>query len=106
MIPRTTAVFFLALLAGCATPARRPVPVAEPAPCSDSTYVQLKRQHPDSVSERGWQRLQSLDRDCAATRAESSYRGTSATMDAGHHGGRRIWLGAVVTMVAMMFAMR
>ena len=105
MIPRIFAVLYLAILAGCATPGTRYVRVTESNPCADSTYLQLRRQHPDSLSERGWLRLQSLDRACAATRAESSQRGTTGPTDASHR-GRGMWLGAAVMMVAMMVAMR
>jgi len=58
------------LVTACATnpmPAHAP----EPAPCADSLYVQLKRQHPDSLSERAWQRFQSLDQACAATQTQA-----------------------------------
>lgn len=105
MIPRIIAVFCLAILASCATTGTRQVRVAEWAPCADSTYLELRRQHPDSLSERGWLRLQSLERDCATTREESSQRGTAGMTDASHR-GRSMWLGAAVMMVAMMFAIR
>ena len=103
---RVVTLFCLALVASCATPATRAVRVAEPAPCADSTYVQLKRQHPDSLSDRSWQRLQSLDRAGAAARAESSLAATNGTTGAGNSGGHLMWVGAVVMMVAMMVAMR
>ena len=106
MMPRAIAVFCLALVASCATPATRAVRVAEPVPCADSTSVQLKRQHPDSLSDRSWQRLQSLDRACAAARAESSLGARSGTTGAGNSGGHLMWVGAVVMMVAMVVAMR
>ncbi len=61
------------LLGSCATvspPLRAHAP--EPAACSDSLYVQLARQHPDSLSERAWLRLQSLDSACVRTRTHSA----------------------------------
>ena len=101
MIPRILTVLCLTILASCVTPGTQQVRVGVPTPCADSTYRQLRSQHPDSLSERGWQRLQNLDRACA-TREESSGTGTT---DATHRGSR-MWLGAAVMMVAMMVAMR
>ena len=56
-------------VAACAT---NPMPARSPAPCADSLYIQLKRQHPDSLSERAWQRLQSMDQACAATQMQAN----------------------------------
>ena len=108
---RGIALVWLALLAGCATPAVRQAHVATPAPCTDSLYLRLKQQHPDSLSERASQRLQSLDRDCATARAESrrdeSQRAAGGMMSKGHSGGHWVMMGVgVVMMIAMMFALR
>lgn len=97
-----------ALVTACATPATRSGHVQEPAPCIDSVYAQLKRQHPDSLSERAWQRLQSLDRDCATARLQS-HGETSGMMGMGHgRGGAWMGLGVVtvIVMAAMMAAIR
>ena len=99
-------VSLLGAIAACAPPMGQ-VSV-RPEPCGDSLYVQLKRTHPDSLSERAWQRLQSLDRDCAAARA-AEQMGTSVMMGMGHGRDWR-WMGmglvAVVLMAIMMTALR
>ena len=76
----------------------------QPAACTDSTYVALKRQNPDSLSDRAWQRLQSLDRECVTARAQSQRMGSGMMGNGGHHQGT--WLmGAIMTvmMVATIF---
>ena len=89
----------------CATPATRRAHVTEPSPCADSTYVQLKRTHPDSLSDRAWQRLQSLERACVTSHAQSPGE-TGRTMGTGHVGAHWFGIGiGTVLMVAMMFAM-
>lgn len=97
-----------AFVAACATPATRSGHVQAPAPCVDSVYVQLKREHPDSLSERAWQRLQSLDRDCAGARAQS-HEETSGMMGMSH-GRSGAWMGlgivTVIVMAVMMTAIR
>ena len=100
-----TAVVLVALvgtIAACAPP-RHQVSV-QSEPCGDSLYLQLKRTHPDSLSERAWQRLQSLERDCAAARTQA-HAETSGMMGMGHGRGGR-WMGmglvAVVLMAAIM----
>ena len=79
-------------LVGCA--ARRPV-LHEPVPCTDSLYLQLKRVHPDSLSERAWQRLQSLQADCVSARAQPEH-GRTGMMGMG---SRRGLLGMGILMV-------
>jgi hypothetical protein len=93
--------FTIVLLAACTaltTSATRP---AAPAPCMDSTYLQLRQQHPDSLSERSWQRLQSLERECANARSMSQ-----TSMSAANHGHGGLWkgIGAGVVMIAMALA--
>jgi hypothetical protein len=61
------------LLGGCATASSPPrAHGPEPAACNDSLYVQLARQHPDSLSDRAWLRLQSLDSACVRARTQSA----------------------------------
>lgn len=100
-LTRGIAVLSVLLLASCATPSTRRAYVAEPLPCADSTYIQLKRQHPDSLTERAWERLQILDSGCAVAR-EKTYRETSAMMGSGRSAG--MGLGALI-MLAMVIAM-
>ena len=97
---RASVMLSLALLAACATPVTRPAHIAEPEPCRDSSYVELKRQHPDSLSERGWRELQLRERDCETARAKA-LQGMSQAMDAGPGGGHGMGLGAMAIMVMM-----
>ena len=89
------------VLAACASPAMRQTEMAQPVPCTDSTYVQLKRQNPDSLSARAWERLQSLDRECTAARTAQQAANGTGHMD---HGGWH-WMGIGALMVVMMGAM-
>ena len=91
----------LAIIA-CVSPALRQAEIAQPAPCGDSVYVQLKRQNPDSLSERSWQRFQALDRECSVARVVSQRLG-----DDGMHAGNRgwTWMGLGAGMMVMMAAM-
>lgn len=93
------------LLAGCAAPASRATHAPPPVACTDSLYLQLARQHPDSLSERAWTRLQSLDSACARarTRPENDTRGMGM-MGMGH-GGSRAWTILAPVIVASMAAM-
>jgi hypothetical protein len=90
----------LTFLAGCTTPAYQ-VRHTAPAPCTDSVYVGLKQQQPDSLSEREWQRLQSLERECGNARISESNSGT--TIHAGWMGIRHA--AGVGIMTAVMNAM-
>ncbi len=91
----------------CVPPSHN-VSAPQSSPCDDSLYVRLKGQNPDSLSERSWQRLQSLDRDCAATRAPVPVE-AGGMMGMGHGRGGR-WTGvgivAALLMVIMMTALR
>lgn len=84
------------VLNGCATTQTH---VQAPSPCSDPIYAQLTREHPDSLSERAWQRLQSLERACVAARAESrrDMTGMGGMMGMGH--GRGV-IGVALMVVA------
>ncbi|HEY0673240.1 MAG TPA: hypothetical protein VGD27_13260 [Longimicrobiales bacterium] len=94
------------IVAACAASAGRRT-ASLPVPCADSTYVHLKRQHPDSLSEREWQRFKTLDSAC--TQAETHARSTDANRSA--QGGRMGISGGVaagfmtVLMAAMMVTM-
>lgn len=96
------AVLSLALLTSCAPATTRSASVPEPAPCMDSAYLQLQAEPPDSLSEREWQRLQTLDRDCRVARTEAS-RHSGAWMDGDHH--HAWWTGAGLVMALMMIGM-
>jgi hypothetical protein len=103
---RGAAVLTVALLAACAAPATHSAAAAAPTPCGDSSYVRLRQQHPDSLSERSWQRLQTLDRECVAAHTRAP-RASQGTMGPRHGGGHMMGMGIVATvmMVAMMVSM-
>ena len=81
-----------------------------PVACSDSVYVQMSRQHPDSLSERSWQRLQSMERACDSARAQAPRESGGMGMMGMDHGGRGLWTGLgmlfAVGMGITMFARR
>lgn len=103
------------LLSGCGLSTSRSGHGPEPAACADSVYVQLGRQHPDSLSERAWQRLQNLDSACVRAREQmagemqpSGMMGTGM-MDMGHGQGRAWTILApllLLSMAAMMVILR
>ena len=103
----TLSVLLLSL-GGCAA---RQAHVQEPTPCTDSLYVQLKRQHPDSLSERAWARLQGLEQACTVARAQhkSGMSGMSGMMGMGSRRGALsmvVVMAVGVGMVLMMAALR
>lgn len=99
------------LLSGCTTSSLPRAHGPEPAACADSLYVRLARQHPDSLSERAWQRLQSLDSTCARARAQAAGDTRGMGMMGMAHGQNRAWMilaplivaGMAVMMVAFAF---
>lgn len=100
---RAIAVLAVTLLVACVPPAAQPHTVAA-SPCADPSYVQLRQQHPDSLSAREWQRLQTLDGQCAVRADQGPPRNDSRSQrhGAGHLMGAGI---ATVMMVAMMVSM-
>lgn len=104
-VRRGGVVLALALLAACVPPTSRLSPVAAASPCGDSSYVRLRQQDPDSLSAREWQRLQTLDRECAAASAQASREPNAMTGT--WHNGRHWLMGGIATavMVAMMISM-
>lgn len=99
------------LLAGCATSSPPRARVPEPAACADSLYVQLARQHPDSLSERAWRRFQSLESACVRERAQAPAETRATGMMEMGHGQSGAWTilaplivaGMAVMMVALGF---
>lgn len=98
------------MIAGCATASRSPAHGPVAAVCTDSIYLHLARQHPDSLSERAWQRLQSLDSSCARERAHAASDTRGMGMMGMAHGPRRAWAILapliIVGMMVMMVALR
>jgi hypothetical protein len=94
----------LALLLGACTTApapRRPVPA--PEACKEPLYVELTREHPDSLSDRAWERLQQLEAHCRAERAEQTDE--PAFLEAGHHRAMWLWMPAMMLFGGMMWLM-
>ena len=99
----------LLLLTACATTSPRHARATKPAACSDSVYVQLAHQHPDSMSERAWQRFQSLDSACVRARSQAPAESHAGGMMGMGHGQNGAWailaplvvLGMAVMMVAL-----
>lgn len=104
-VRRGGVVLALALLAACVPQTSRLSPVAAASPCGDPSYVRLQQQDPDSLSAREWQRLQTLDRECAAARAQASREPNAMTGT--WHNGRHWLMGGIASavMVAMMISM-
>ncbi len=69
--------------------------------CVEPSLVALRAEHPDSLSEREWQRLQTLERDCDLARTEV-YRDGWHHAGGVHHGW---WVGSGVVMALMMITM-
>ena len=96
------------VIIGCATSSPPQAHAPAPVACSDSLYVQLARQHPDSMSERAWRRFQSLDSACVRARSETVSDMRGMGMMGMGHGQNRVWtilapvivLGMAVMMVA------
>ena len=101
----------LLLLAGCATSSPTRARGPEPAACADSLYVQLARQHPDSLSERAWRRFESLDSACVRARVQAPAETRATGMMGTGHGKNGAWTilaplivaGMAVMMVALRF---
>lgn len=85
-----------------------PPPGTEPRPrstaCADSLYAELSREHPDSLSERAWQRLQQLEDACSA---ETTRSNPDAVVGARveHHRDVWIWMPAMMVTGVLMWLM-
>lgn len=93
------------LFTGCAAPTSRMAHAPQPAACTDSIYVQLSRQPPDSLSERAWQRLQALDSGCARARAEAPKDTHGMPMMGMGGGSGKVWMILTPIIVAGMAVM-
>ena len=96
MRSRLTLPIFVALVLSFSGCAARQAHLQEPASCSDSLYVQLKRQHPDSLSERAWERLRTLEQNCAAARTQRN-GDMNGMMGMGSSRGL-LWMGLVMVV--------
>lgn len=100
MPTRLTWIIPLALVLSFSGCAARQAHVMEPSPCSDSLYVQLKRQHPDSLSQRSWERLQALEQSCAAARTQRNSEMNNETDAMMGLGSSRnfLWMGLLMVV--------
>lgn len=94
------AVALSLVAAACASATPRQTVEPEPGSCADPSLVELRAEPADSLSEREWQRLQSLERNCGLARAEAARETRGRTGD--HHGW---WIGSGLAMALMMVAM-
>ena len=93
----------LLFLGACAS---APVPgstVPEPEACRELVYLELKAEHPDSLSDRAWERLRQLDAECRADRSREPSR--PDRVDADHHLGAWLWMPAMMVVGGMMWLM-
>ena len=97
----TVAAVALSLaVAGCASATPRQSIEPEPVSCTSSSLMELRAEHPDSLSERGWQQLQALERECRLARTAAAREDGSWTTD--HH---TLWMGSGLAMALMMLVM-
>lgn len=92
------------LVSACAQPPafREPAPAA-PA-CTDSIYLRLRHEHPDSLSDRAWERLQQLEAACERQRSAAADRG-EAPAGVAHHGAGWLWMPAMMGLGTLMWLM-
>lgn len=105
-MPRSFALLPLALalfLGGCASANATPQPAPEPVACREPLYLELRDTHPDSLSERAWDRLQQLDAACRTERSRQAER--PAVTDPGHHPRAWLWMPAMMLFGGMMWLM-
>ncbi len=91
-------------VAGCSVPEGGREPEPRPAVCADSVYLELAREHPDSLSDRAWERLQQLEAACDRRRA-GSVDGAGAAVRADHHGNDWVWMPAMMGFGLIMWLM-
>lgn len=95
----------VALLAACVPATSSVTSAPEPAQCTDPSYLGLRQQNPDSLSERAWQRLQTLDRECADARAQvSRVESAPGSRDTRHGTGHMMGMGIVATIIMAAMA--
>lgn len=89
--------------ASCTAPQPESRPAPRSAACADSIYVELSREHPDSLSDRAWERLQQLDEACARDRNRAEE--IAATAPARHHRDTWIWMPTMMVVGTLMWVM-
>lgn len=93
----------LLVAAGCTTPQPERRPEPRSTACADSIYVELSREHPDSLSDRAWERLQQLDEACARDRNRAEEMDLTAPV--GHHRDTWIWMPTMMVFGTLMWLM-
>lgn len=106
MTARRTVVIMMGamMMAGCAPRSESSKPRPEPIACRDSLYLRLARQHPDSLSERAWQRLQGLDSACALARHRAPLESHGTGMMGMGSGRGGMWTVLAPLLVGAMAA--
>lgn len=107
MRPRVHAIIALTVLVGwgCTAPPATQEPEPRPSACADSLYIELGREHPDSLSERAWERLQQLEEACRDEQSRSSDTDGVVGPGAEHHRDVWIWMPAMMVTGALMWLM-
>lgn len=72
------------------------------AACQNPVYVDLSTQHPDSLSDRAWERLQRLSAECSAEQAEAE---RVARRSGGHHHAAWLLMPGTMLFGGMMWLM-
>lgn len=96
-------VALLVVLGSCAAPPPPNRPAPEPPSCRDPVYLELRAQHPDSLSDRAWDRLQELDAECRSQLAEQPADNATLGPGADHHLGGWLWMPAMMVLGGMMW---
>lgn len=87
----------LLVAAGCTAPQPERRPEPRPTACSDSVYLKLTGEHPDSLSDRAWERLQQLEAACERDRSR-----VDVTRD-DHHRESWIWMPTMMVLGTLMW---
>lgn len=97
------ATLLLTVTACAGTPTDRPSRPVAPA-CTDSIYLELSQQHPDSLSDRAWARLQQLEATCQKQQADRP-EGQASVVDWDHHARGWLWMPAMMGFGLLMWLM-
>jgi hypothetical protein len=97
-------VLALALFVGACTPPAAPrQPAPEPDPCLEPVYLELRSEHPDSLSDRAWERLRQLEAGCRAERDRPLQATTGGAQQ--HHPAAWLWMPAMMVFGGLMWLM-
>lgn len=85
---------------GCASVTPRQTVEPEPVACANASLTELRAEHPDSLTDRARQQLQSLQHECSLARAAAARERRGWPRD--HH---MWWMGSGLLMTLMMLLM-